>query len=64
MTSLEIAQHYENSSLGSFSTKLMDIIESADIYNKLKIAQCFPEYIKVYNIWFLGQYKNETIGEI
>jgi len=63
MTPLEIAQHQENGSLGSFSTKLMNLIESADIYNKLKIAQCFPEYIEAYNIWYLSQYKNKTIGE-
>jgi len=30
----------------------------------LEIAQRFPEYIEAYNIWFLGQYKNKTIGGI
>ena len=48
----EIAYYYEAGTLGSFSTKLMDLICAADIPNKDRIAKAFPEYIEAYYLWF------------
>lgn len=52
MTPEEIARYYENNSLGSFSTMLMDLIGKADYINRDKINQIFPEYIEAYKIWY------------
>lgn len=56
MTPKEIARFYEAGTLGSFSTKLMDLIGYADTINKAKIAIAFPEYVQAYELWFKGEY--------
>ena len=52
MTPKEIAIFYEKRALGSFSTKLMDLIGNADTLNKARIGIAFPEYVEAHNIWF------------
>jgi len=52
MSAEEIAEYYENETLGSFSTALMDLICKADLINQMKIEVVFPEYIEAYKIWF------------
>ena len=57
-----LALCYENKTLGSFSTALMDLIGKADSNNRQRIAQAFPEYILAYRYWYNGDYKNH--GEL
>lgn len=40
---------YENCS--SFSCKLFDLIGKADIHNKLKLGEVFPEHVAVWDMW-------------
>ncbi len=56
MTSNEIALYYENGTLGSFSTTLMNLIAKADVVNKQKLEQVFPEYVEAYYLWYNGTY--------
>ena len=48
----EIALYYENGTLGSFSTKLMDLFGTADMLNKARLTAAFPEYMEAYLLWF------------
>jgi len=44
----EIAKHYESETLGSFSTKLMDLFSVADTRNSKRLASAFPEHYEAY----------------
>ena len=48
----EIAYFYEVGTLGGFSTQLMNLFGKADIGNKYRLAQAFPEYAEAYDLWF------------
>ncbi len=52
MSPNEIALYYERDSLGSFSTKLMDLFGMADMLNKARLTEAFPEYAEGYLLWF------------
>jgi len=52
MTPKEIAMYYNSGTLGSFSTKLMDLFGIADLGNRAVLAAAFPLYAEAWELWF------------
>lgn len=48
----DMARYYNSGTLGSFSTKLIELFTYADLSNQATLRQAFPIHWEAYQLWF------------